>query len=133
MFPYLETISYLCWKYKWKMQKPIEIALLKLAEEFLDELDEPVRKKFFHSMRKTKERIFGDWFTKMTDTSDLFEFKVDYNGKFYRLFSFWDSRGETHTLIVCTHGILKKTNKTPKSEIEKALKIKERYFNGLII
>lgn len=56
-----------------------------------------------------------------------------YNGKFYRLFSFWDSRGETHTLIVCTHGILKKTNKTPKSEIEKALIIKENYFMGLLI
>ena len=114
------------------MKKPIEIVLLKQAEYFIDDLESPVRKKFFHSMRKTKSRIFGEWFTKMTDVNDLFEFKVDYNGKFYRLFSFWDSRGTTQTLIVCSHGIIKKSNKTPKTEIEKALAIKDKYFKGLI-
>ncbi|MFH1295831.1 MAG: type II toxin-antitoxin system RelE/ParE family toxin [Bacteroidota bacterium] len=114
------------------MKKPIEIVLLKQAEDFIDEIEELVRKKFLLSMRKTKSRIFGEWFTKMTDANDLFEFKVDYNGKFYRLFSFWDSRGETETLIVCSHGLIKKTNKTPKSEIAKALDIKNKYFKGLI-
>ena len=115
-----------------KMEKPIEIVLLKQAENFIDEIEEPVRKKFFISMRKTKSRIFGDWFKKMIDTNDLFEFRVENNGKYYRLFSFWDSRDGKQTLIVCTHGILKKTNKTPKSEIEKAENIKDMYFKGLI-
>jgi len=62
----------------------------------------------------------------------LYGFKADNKGKFYRLFAFWDSRGDTQTLIVCTHGLIKKTNKTPKSEIDKAKEIKINCYNGLI-
>ena len=40
------------------MEKPIEIIFLPQAEEFIDALDEIVRKKFFHGMRKTQQRIF---------------------------------------------------------------------------
>lgn len=113
------------------MEKKIEVILLIQAEEFLNDIEEPVRKKFFLSMRKTKSRIFGDWFQKMKSTKDIFEFRVDNNGKFYRLFSFWDNRGSKQTLIVCTHGLIKKTNKTPNSDIEKAEEIKDKYFKGL--
>jgi len=83
-------------------------------------------------MRKTKSRIFGDWFKKMIETDGIYEFLADGNGKFYRLFAFWDSRSDVQTLIVCTHGLIKKTNKTPKSEIDKAEDIKKKYFKGLI-
>jgi len=114
------------------MEKVIEILLLIQAEEFLDLIEEPVRKKFFVSMRKTKSRIFGDWFQKIKSYNEIFEFRVDNNGKFYRLFAFWDTRGNNQTLIVCTNGLIKKTNKTPKSDIEKAENIKIKYFNGLI-
>lgn len=114
------------------MEKTIELIFLKQAEEFLDQLEEPVRKKFFISMNKTKSRIFGEWFKKMIGTDDIFEFRTDHNGKFFRLFSFWDSRSDTQTLIVCSHGLIKKTNKTPKSEIAKAEEIKIKYFKGLI-
>lgn len=46
----------------------------------------------------------------------------------YRLFAFWDT--ESDTLIVATHGIIKKTQKTPSKEIAKAEKMKEIYFNN---
>lgn len=114
------------------MEKPIEIVLLKQAEDFLDDIEEPVRKKFFISMRKTKSRILGDWFKKLVGTNDIYEFRVDNKGKFYRLFSFWDSSNEKQTLVVCSHGFIKKSNKTPKSEIDKAEDIKNKYFKGLI-
>lgn len=114
------------------MQKPIEIHLLIQAEEFLDNIEQPVRKKFFIAMRKTKSRIFGDWFQKLKATKDIFEFKVDNNGKFYRLFAFWDTNDSNQTLIICTHGLIKKTNKTPKSDIAKAEMIKNKFFKGLI-
>jgi phage-related protein len=114
------------------MEKPIEIVLLKQAEDFLDEIEEPVRRKFFVSMRKTETRIFGDWFKKLIGTNDIYEFRIDFKGEFYRLFSFWDSRDGKQTLVVCTHGLVKKSNKTPKSEIEKAEYIKNKYFKGLI-
>ena len=114
------------------MEKPIEIVLLKQAEDFLNEIEEPVRRKFFVSMRKTKSRIFGDWFKKMVGTNDIYEFRVGSKGKFYRLFSFWDSRDGKQTLVICTHGLIKKSNKTPKYELGKAEDIKDKYFKGLI-
>ena len=46
----------------------------------------------------------------------------------YRLFAFWDT--ESDMLIVATHGIIKKTQKTPSKEIAKAEKLKEIYFNN---
>lgn len=102
------------------------------AEIFIDEIEVPARRKFFVVIRKTKSRIFGDWFKKMTATKDLFEFCVSNNGKYYRLFCFWDSQNGNQTLIVCTHGLVKKTNKTPKSEIIKAEDIKNNYFKEII-
>ena len=42
------------------IEKPIEILFLKQAQDFIDEIEEPVRNKFFVSMRKTKSRIFGE-------------------------------------------------------------------------
>ncbi|MDD4971953.1 MAG: type II toxin-antitoxin system RelE/ParE family toxin [Paludibacter sp.] len=110
------------------MEKRIEIIALPQAEEFLDTVEEKVRKKFFHAFRKTQQRIFGNWFKKLTGTDELYEFRVDDNGKFYRLFAFWDSRGADQTLIITSHGLIKKSNKTPKSELEKAEKIKQNYF-----
>lgn len=46
----------------------------------------------------------------------------------YRLFAFWDKRDKEETLVVSTHGLIKKTGKVPKSEIEKAEKKMEDYF-----
>ena len=39
-----------------------------------------------------------------------------------------DKRNNENTLVICTHGFIKKSNKTPKSEIEKATKIMKIYF-----
>lgn len=44
----------------------------------------------------------------------------------YRLFAFWDT--DTQTLVVATHGIIKKTQKTPKKEIALAEAIMKLYF-----
>jgi hypothetical protein len=48
------------------------------------------------------------------------------SNKWYRLFAFWDPTKPIETLIVCTHGLIKKT---PKNEIEKAEQIRKDYFN----
>lgn len=49
-----------------------------------------------------------------------------YAGTAYRLFAFWDMEAET--LVVATHGILKKTQKLPVCEITKAERIRKQYF-----
>jgi len=55
-----------------------------------------------------------------------------YNSKAYRLFSFWDKTEESETLVIATHGILKKTQKTPAKEIKKAEGIRKQYFENKI-
>lgn len=48
----------------------------------------------------------------------------------YRVFAFWDKTGKVETLVVATHGVIKKSNKVPKSEIEKAERIRWEYFKN---
>ena len=60
--------------------------------------------------------------------SEIWEFRTLYNRNKYRLFAFWDT--EADTLVVATHGIVKKTQKTPPKEIKKAERIRQEYFKA---
>lgn len=60
------------------------------------------------------------------NTDGLYEIRVQQGSDIFRIFSFFD-RGQ---LFVLANGFQKKTQKTPKQEIEKAIKIKEDYENG---
>jgi phage-related protein len=65
------------------------------------------------------------YFKHMENTDGLFEIRIQQGSDIYRIFCFFD-QGQ---LVVLANGFQKKTQKTPKQEIEKALKIKEEYFN----
>lgn len=54
----------------------------------------------------------------------LFELRIEYEGNIYRVFFIFDN-GQ---IVVLSNGFQKKTQKTPKKEIEKALQIKEAYY-----
>jgi len=110
------------------MEKPIEVIFLRQAEEFANAMEEKARRKLFQAIRKTKDRLIGQWFTKLKASDGIYEFRVDESGKFYRVFAFWDTENNEETLVVNTHGLIKKTNKTPKSEIRKAEQIRREYF-----
>jgi len=60
---------------------------------------------------------------------DIWEFRSVYHKLQYRLLSFWDKTESSETLVVSTHGIIKKTDKVPKNEIEKARQIMKKYFD----
>ena len=45
------------------------------------------------------------------------------------LFAFWDKMDKNDTVVISTHGLIKKTDKIPKIEIERAEKLREKYFN----
>jgi len=53
-----------------------------------------------------------------------------YKKKQYRLFAFWDKTDNKVTIVIATHGILKKTQKTPKKEIDKATDLMNKYFES---
>lgn len=50
------------------------------------------------------------------------------NKTHYRIFAFWDKTENMETLVLATHGIIKKTDKTPEKEIKKAENIRLQYF-----
>jgi len=56
-------------------------------------------------------------------------FRTIYNRTHYRLFAFWDKVDKIDTIVISTHGIIKKTDKISPKEIKKAEKLRESYFN----
>ncbi len=61
----------------------------------------------------------------MTGTDGLYEIRVELGSNIYRIFCCFDQGN----LVVLFNGFQKKTQKTPSSEIERALKIKKEYFD----
>ncbi|AHF14788.1 type II toxin-antitoxin system RelE/ParE family toxin [Niabella soli] len=108
------------------MKPTFEIELLPEAVEFLEVLDEKTREKIYYNIRKAQFVNDNELFKKLNDF--IWEFRTLYNSKAYRLFSFWDTTYEKPALIVATHGILKKTQKTPAKEIKRAEEIRKQYL-----
>ena len=103
-----------------------KIDLLEEASTFLDNLDEKTREKIFYNMRKSQIVNDDELFKKLNEF--IWEFRTLYSGKVYRLFSFWDKTTENETIVIGTHAILKKTQKTSPKEIKKAEKIRNQYL-----
>lgn len=109
------------------MEKKFEVVFLEQAIDFLENLDEKARKKIYYNLDKAKFVNDPKLFKKLTD--DIWEFRTKFSGLQYRLFAFWDKTEKTETLVISTHGIIKKVDKVPKAEIEKAKQIKKEYFD----
>ena len=77
------------------------------------------------NLLRTIDRIPKKYFEHITGTDGLYEVRVESSGNIFRIFAFFDKG----SLIVLGNGFQKKTRKTPKKEIEKALKIKAEYEN----
>lgn len=65
------------------------------------------------------------YFKHLEGTKGLYEIRVEFGSNIYRIFSFFDKGN----IVVLGNAFQKKTNKTPKTEIEKAIKIMEEYEN----
>jgi phage-related protein len=103
------------------------VEFLEEANEFLGGLDEKVRDKIFYNIWKARSTNDKELFKKLQD--EIWEFRIKYNKTYYRLFAFWDKTQKTDTSVIATHGLIKKTDKIPKSEIERAEKLRAKYFN----
>lgn len=95
---------------------------------FLNGLKSKVRVKIMYNINKSKFVIDKNIFKKLDDTDGIWEFRTLYDGIQYRIFAFWDTDEEA--IVLTTHGIIKKTQKTPPKEIEKAEAIRKDYFNS---
>ena len=98
------------------------------ADAFLDTLRQDVKDKIIYNVDKVANGYMDkDLFKKLDDT-DIWEFRTLYKGIQYRLLAFWDTDAET--LVIATHGFVKKTKKTPRKEINKAEAVRILYFNS---
>ena len=94
--------------------------------DFFATLKPKVKKKFNWTLKliATLDRIPVKYFKHMKDSTGIYEIRVEFGSDIYRVFSFFD-KGQ---LIVLLNGFQKKSQKTPKNEIEQAEKLKKQYF-----
>ena len=124
MFPDKETFIF-AEKLKQVIEK-FKVRFLEEAFEFLENLDEKAREKVYYNIRKAQVTNDKELFKKLTN--EIWEFRTLYNKTHYRLFAFWDRSDKIDTVVISTHGLVKKTDKTPKGDIEKAEKLRKVYF-----
>jgi phage-related protein len=103
-----------------------EVLFLTEARLFLKTLDEKTQSKVILNIDKSKVKNDNTLFKKLNN--EIWEFRTLYNSKQIRIFAFWDKTGEIEKLVIATHGIFKKTGKTPSKEIEKAENSRKLYF-----
>ena len=108
------------------MRQKFDVILLGEVWDLLDTINEKSKDKILYNIDKAKYVNHPELFKKLDEL--IWEFRTKYKKTYYRLLSFWDKTEKTETLVVATHGIIKKTDKIPKAEIEKAKAIMKQYF-----
>ena len=93
--------------------------------DFMAKLPQKVRDKITWTLNLIEdiEKIPETYLKHIEGTNGLYEIRVQLGSDIYRIFSFFDAGN----LVIAINGFQKKTPKTPKQEIEKALKIKKEY------
>jgi phage-related protein len=109
------------------MKLKFEVILLEEVWDFLDTIEEKAKEKILYNLDKSKYVNDSELFKKLDD--EIWEFRTKFSKTYYRVLAFWDKTGKTETLVVATHGIIKKKDKIPFKEIEKAKAIMKLYFN----
>lgn len=109
-------------------EQKLKVVLMEEASAFIRSLPEKAGKKVTYNLLKVAGGEMDKELFKKLDDTNIWEFRTLFNGICYRLFSFWDT--EQDTLVIATHGIIKKTAKTPSKEIRKAEEIRKQYFEN---
>lgn len=96
-------------------------------QEFFVKQRDKVKEKIIWTLELIEDlpRIPETYLKHIENTDGLFEIRIQVGSDIFRIFCFFD-QGK---VVVLANGFQKKTQKTPKQEIEKALNIKEEYEN----
>ena len=105
-----------------------KVIYLPEAYEFLRSIGNDAREKILYNIKKVHLGLNDASLLKKLKGTEIWEFRTLHAGNCYRMFAFWDTR--TDTLIVATHGFVKKTQKTPTKEIAKAEALRKDYFEN---
>jgi phage-related protein len=100
---------------------------LEEADKFIAGLNPKAARKVFYNIDIAEQSNDSKLFKKLQN--EIWEFRTQNAGLQIRLLAFWDKTDNKKTLVIATHGFLKKVDKIPKNEINRAVRIKENYFN----
>lgn len=129
LFLYMETLSiFVCYNIKKKSVRYFETKFLDEADEFIAKLDQKTARKIIYNIDLAEQTNDPRLFKKLQN--DIWEFRTKYAGLQIRLLAFWDKTDNKETLVIATHGFVKKVDKVPSNEIERAERIRDKYFNN---
>ncbi len=103
-----------------------ETRFMEEANEFITELDPKTIKKIFYTIDLAEQTNDPKLFKKLRN--DIWEFRTKFAGLQVRLLAFWDKSGNEETLVIATHGFIKKVDKIPGNEIDRAERLRNKYF-----
>lgn len=94
--------------------------------DFYNKLDKDLQEKidWVFELIKAVDHVPKKFFKHLESTDGIYEIRVEYQSNIYRILCFFDEGN----LIILINSFQKKTQKTPKSEIELADKLKKQYF-----
>jgi phage-related protein len=92
----------------------------------LSKQTQAVRDKVYWTIKFIEEvpRVSDKYLKKLEATDGLYEIRIQFGGNIFRIFCFFDDG----KLIILLNGFAKKTQKTPRREIELALRLKDDYY-----
>lgn len=105
-----------------------ETRFLEEANSFLSGLDSKAVRKVFYNIDLAEQTNDAKLFKKLQN--DIWELRTKFAGLEIRLLAFWDKTDSKETLVIATHGFIKKANNVPANEIVRAIKLKDKYFEG---
>jgi phage-related protein len=108
------------------MKERFEVAFLPDAVVFMNQMDDNAREKMYFNIRKVQIKNDIRIFKKLN--TNIWEFRCEYQHRSYRLFSFLERSNNKIRMIVATHGMIKKSQKTPTNEIYKAEQIRKIFL-----
>lgn len=108
------------------MKERFRVEFMNEAAEFIAEQELKSREKILFNIWKARTTNDKELLKKLN--SEIWEFRTLYRKTYFRLFAFWDKTDKQKTIVISTHGIVKKTGKVSNSEIEKAERLRKKYF-----
>ena len=98
------------------------------ADKFIADLDPKAARKVFYNIDLAEQSNDPKLFKKLQ--KEIWEFRTKFGGQQIRLLAFWDKDLVNETLVFATHGFIKKVDKVPANEIERATNIRKKYFES---
>ena len=108
--------------------KYFETRFMEEANKFIAELDPKTIRKIFYNIDLAEQTNDPKLFKKLQN--EIWELRTKFGGIQIRLLAFWDKKDNKKTLVIATHGFIKKVDKVSANEINRAIRLRDKYFNN---